>query len=52
MEMLEKVLTQDKMFEIGAKLAMKSVDALVNEGFTREEAVSIVAVQGSLVKTS
>ena len=51
-EMMEGLLEQDKLFELGAKGLKKSVDALVNEGFTREEAVKIVANQGMFVKGS
>ena len=49
---LKFILEQDEMFSLGAKLAKKSVDALVVEGFSREEAIKIVAVQGSLVKNN
>jgi hypothetical protein len=49
---LEAVLKADHLFVLGAKLAKKSVEALVNQGFTRSEAVQIVAAQGSLVKGS
>ena len=49
--MMEMVLKQDQLFTLGAKVLKKTVDALVDEGFTREEAIQIVARQGSLVKT-
>lgn len=49
-EMIDEILKQDKLFALGAKMIKKTVDALVSEGFTREEAIQIAAVQGSLVK--
>lgn len=47
---IETILEQDKLFVLGAKLLKKTVEALMAQGFTREEAVKIVAVQGSIVK--
>ena len=49
-EMLEEILKQDKLFELGAKGIKKSIIALQNEGLSRTEAVQIVAEQGSIVK--
>ena len=51
-EMIKEVLTCDEAFDLGAKLLKKSVEALVSNGFTREEAIQIVATQGTLVKGS
>lgn len=51
-EMMEEFLKQDKLFEMGAKMMKKSVDVLIAEGFSREEAIQIIAVQGSIVKSS
>ena len=51
-EVVQEILKQDKLFTLGAQLIKKTVDALTAEGFTREEAVQIAAVQGTLVKGS
>lgn len=51
-EMIESILKNDELFSLGAKLIKKSVDALVGQGFTREEAIKIVSAQGPLVKGS
>jgi hypothetical protein len=49
-EMMEEFLKKDKLFEMGAKMIKKSVDAMEKAGFTRKEAIQIIAVQGSIVK--
>lgn len=49
-EMIETILKQDQLFTLGAKMLKKTVDALVAEGFTREEAIQIAATQGPMVK--
>ena len=49
-EMGETILKQDQLFTLGAKILKKTVDALVTEGFTREEAIQIAAAQGPMVK--
>ena len=47
--MLNAVLEQDDLFTLGARILQKSVNALVENGFTREEAIKIVANQGSII---
>jgi len=47
-KMMEPVLEQDKLFEIGAKVNKKALDAMIKEGFTREEAIGIIASQGAV----
>lgn len=49
---MEQILEQDKLFGLGAKVLKKSVDSLVAEGFSRDEAITIVATQGSIVRGS
>jgi hypothetical protein len=49
-EVMETVLKQDKLFAYGAKMMMKAVKALVEEGFSWEEAIQIATVQGAMVK--
>jgi hypothetical protein len=51
-EVLEQVLAADKLFDLGAKLAKKSVEAFMANGFSRKEAITIFAGQGSIVKGS
>lgn len=46
------VLEQDEFFELAAKIMKKSLDAYVREGFSRDEAMLLLARQGSLVKGS
>lgn len=50
--MLELVLAQDELFELGAKIMKKSLDYYMKEGFTREEAVLLLAHQGPVAKGS
>ena len=51
-EMIKMMLEQDELFTLGAKMLKKAVDALMAEGFTRSEAIQIVATQGSMVKAN
>lgn len=51
-DMIEEILKQDKMFSLGAKMLKKSVDALTDEGFSREESITIIASQGCIVKAN
>jgi uncharacterized protein YoaH (UPF0181 family) len=51
-EMIETILKQDQLFTLGAKMFKKTVDALVAEGVSREEAIQIVARQGPMVKAN
>ena len=48
--MIKGVLDDDELFDLGAKLLKKSVDALVANGFKRSEAIAIVSNQGPMVK--
>ena len=50
--MLELVLAQDELFELGAEIMKKSLDYYMKEGFTREEAVLLLAHQGPIAKGS
>jgi len=45
--MLETAEKQDDLFKIAARLYKKTLDAMLAEGFTREEAVLILAHQGN-----
>lgn len=51
-EMMKMMLEQDELFELGAQATKKSYDALREVGFTEDQALQIVAHQGSLVKSS
>jgi len=51
-EMLRAVEENDELFDIMARMMKKSYDALVKAGFTEEQAIKIVAGQGTGVKTS
>ena len=51
-ELIETILKQDQLFTLGAKMLKKSMDALIAEGFTRDEAIQVVAVQGPIVKSN
>ena len=52
LDMSRELLKMDALFEIGAEVYKKSVDVLQTHGFTREEAVAIVASQGTLVEVT
>jgi len=45
--MMEAAVERDELFKIAARLYKKTLDALVEEGFTREEAILILAHQGN-----
>ena len=51
-EMLRAVEENDELFDIMARMMKKSYDALINAGFSEEQATKIVAGQGAGVKTS
>jgi hypothetical protein len=45
------LLEDDEIFSLGAQMVFKMYQALITAGFTEEQAIKIVAVQGSGVKT-
>lgn len=47
MNMLKEILKQDEMFTLSAKITKKTIDALQNEGFTRQEAIELVRAQST-----
>lgn len=47
MNMLKEILKQDEMFTLSAKITKKAIDALQNEGFTRQEAIELVRAQST-----
>ena len=47
-EMFKTVIADDELFALGAQSMKKTFDALVNEGFTEDQAVKIVAGQGGI----
>jgi hypothetical protein len=51
-EMLEQILAADKLFDLSAKIAKKSVEVFMANGFSRKEAITIFAGQGHIVKGS
>lgn len=51
-EQLKALIEADELFDLGAKMIAKSVEALEKNGFSREEAIRITASQGSFVKGS
>ncbi|MDB5194642.1 MAG: hypothetical protein JWN50_656 [Parcubacteria group bacterium] len=48
-ELLETMLKKDQIFKLGAQFSKKSYDALIEAGFTPEQAIQIVANQKSPV---
>lgn len=42
-ETMRQTLANDEIFSLGAKVQKKSLDAMLNEGFTRKEAILIMA---------
>jgi len=42
-ETARQVLASDEMFKLGAKVQKKALDAMMKEGFTRKEAISIMS---------
>ena len=49
---LRQILKEDELFELSAKTLKKSLDAIIKEGFTREEAMQILVQHGPLVQQS
>ena len=47
LNMLKEILKQDEMFTLSAKITKKTIDALKNEGFTRQEAIELVRAQST-----
>jgi hypothetical protein len=45
--MMEAAEKQEEIFKIAARLYKKTLDAMMAEGFSREEAVLIMAHQGN-----
>lgn len=52
LEMLRMIEESDELFSISAGIMRKSWEALVAAGFSEDQATTIVAGQGSGVKTS
>jgi len=45
--MMEEAEKHDDLFQIAARLYKKTLDAMIEQGFSREEAVLIMAHQGN-----
>jgi uncharacterized membrane protein len=41
-EMCEEIVKNERFFQLSAEISKKTVDALVAQGFTRAEAVSMI----------
>ena len=52
LEMLKELEENDEFFDTIARILKKSYNSLIKAGFTQEQATTIVAGQGSGVKTS
>ncbi len=50
--MMEEIMKRDSLFETLGKAYKKTLDSLIAAGFTREEAVQIIANQGMGMKVS
>jgi hypothetical protein len=48
--LFSKAVVTDEVFTLYAQVVAKAVKALVNQGFTREEAIGIVSAQGAMIK--
>lgn len=51
-EGLRTILADKELFELQARVAKKNFDALRKAGFTKKEAIEIVARQGTIVSLS
>lgn len=51
-EVMREMEKNDELFNIMARMMKKMYNALINAGFTEDQATKIVAAQGSGVKTS
>lgn len=51
-EMVRMMVEDDELFDLTAQLLKKSHSALIKAGFTEEQATTIVAGQGTGIKTS
>lgn len=51
-ELMKSIEANEEFFEVLARLMRKMYDALVKAGFSPEEAVKIVASQGTGLKTN
>jgi hypothetical protein len=51
-DVLRAAEKNDDLFTLSASLIKKSFDALIEVGFSEEQATRIVASQGAVVKTS
>lgn len=49
-EMMESMLENDELIDLGSKLMKKTFDSLVAAGFNGEQAIQIVAHQGFGIK--
>lgn len=47
LNMLKEILKQDEMFTLSAQITKKTIDALMKEGFTRQEAIELVRAQST-----
>lgn len=50
--MVRMMVEDDELFDLTAQLLKKSHTALIKAGFTEEQATTIVAGQGTGIKTS
>lgn len=47
LNMLKELIKQDEMFTLSAQITKKAIDALMKEGFTRQEAIELVRAQST-----
>ena len=49
-KMLKDVLEDDELWTLAGRMAWRSVGALIEAGFTREEAIQVFLKQGPIIK--
>ena len=49
---IREVLKQDELFDLGAQVLKKNFDSLVKAGFSKKEAIAIIAGQGAIIKAN
>jgi len=50
-ELLKMVVADDEFFKLNAQMNKKALDYLIEEGFTKEEALQILSSQGPGIST-
>jgi hypothetical protein len=51
-ELLRMIAEDDEVFALGAKIKKKTFDALVAEGFSKQQALEITVNGGDIVKSN